>query len=43
LILALNKHAVHTAIASINNSSMQSKIILIGVASLELLFLGAFL
>jgi len=38
LILALKKHAVHNAITSINNSIMQSKIILIGVTSSELLF-----
>jgi len=37
LILALKKHAVHIAITSINNFLMQSKIILIGVTSLELL------
>jgi len=37
LILALEKHAVHNAITSINNSLMQSKIIIIGVASSELL------
>jgi len=37
-ILALKKHAVHNAIASINNSLMQSKIILIGVTSSKLLF-----
>jgi len=33
LILALEKHAVHNAIASINNSFMQSEIILISVTS----------
>jgi len=38
LILALEKHAVHYAITSMNNSLMQSKIILIGVTSSELLF-----
>jgi len=38
LILALKKHAVHSAIASINNSLMQSKIILIAVTSSKLLF-----
>jgi len=38
LILALKKHAVHIAITSINKSLMQSKIILIGVTSSELLF-----
>jgi len=38
LILALKKHAVHNAIASINNSLMQSKIILIGVTSSEFPF-----
>jgi len=38
LILALKKHAVHNAITNINNSLMQSKIILIGVTSSELLF-----
>jgi len=34
LIKALKKHAVHNAIASINNSFMQPKIILIGVTRL---------
>jgi len=43
LILPLKKHAVHNAITSINNSLMQSKIILIGVTSSEVLFFGAFL
>jgi len=43
LILALKKHAVHNAITSTNNSLMQSKIILIGVTSSELLFYRVFL
>jgi len=38
LILALEKHAVHNAITSKNNSLIQSEIILIGVTSSELLF-----
>jgi len=38
LILALKKHAVHNAITSVNNSLMQSKSILIGITSSELLF-----
>jgi len=31
LILAVEKHAVHNAIASINNSLVKSEIILIGI------------
>jgi len=40
LILALEKHAVHNVITSINNSVMQSKIIryIIGVTSSKSLF-----
>jgi len=42
LILALKKHAVHNIITSINNSLMQSKIMLVGVTNSELLFLEHF-
>jgi len=38
LILALKRHAVHNAITSINKSLKQSKVILVGVTSSELLF-----
>jgi len=38
LILALKKYAVYNAITGINNSLMQSIIILIGVTSSELLY-----
>jgi len=42
-ILALKKHDMHNAITSINNSLIQSKIILIGVTISELLFSEHFL
>jgi len=38
LNLVLKKYAIYNAITSINNSLMQSKIILIGVTSSKLLF-----